>query len=208
MAKIKKPLNKIDFSKYVFDKEKGIWSNYWKKWLTGSIGKDGYAVVELKNKDGSKNFYHYNRVMAYVFIEKPEEYKNIPFEELEVNHKNEKRSDNRVCNLEWCDRPYNVNYGNGNAKRSAANKMVTHTEEWNEKVAEALKKPVVQIEDDGSIIFWDCISDCEDRGFSKGAVSQCCNNKYHLKCKNHRRYKHSEWYFLEDYEKMLGEKNS
>lgn len=33
-------------------------------------------------------------------------------ERPEINHKNEDRSDNAAGNLEWCDRSYNMNYGN------------------------------------------------------------------------------------------------
>ena len=203
-------IQKIDYSLYEFDENKGIYSKHWKKWCKGSPNKDGYIKVWLKDKDGKKNPYSYHRVMCYVFNERPEELKNVPFEELDVNHKSEIRSDNRACNLEWTTTLANVNYGTGNKKRSETCKKVIHTPEWNRKVAESLSKPVTQVKDDGTVVNWRNIAECNDNGFIQSAVSQCCNNKFHLnkKLKSHRRYKKSEWYFTEDYKKILGEQTS
>lgn len=65
--------------------------------------KQGYMTVMLyhANKVG---YYQIHRLVAEAFIPNPE---NLPF----VNHKNEKRDDNRVENLEWCDAAYNSKYG-------------------------------------------------------------------------------------------------
>ena len=55
--------------------------------------------------DGNK--YHtcsVHRLVALAFIPNPD---NLP----EVNHKDENPSNNKVENLEWCDRKYNINYG-------------------------------------------------------------------------------------------------
>lgn len=74
-------------------------SNKGRRILKQSINKDGYNIVNLCNKT-----YLVHRLVAQTFI--PNIYK-LP----QVNHKNEIKTDNRVCNLEWCDEKYNVNYG-------------------------------------------------------------------------------------------------
>lgn len=200
-------LETIDFSYYDFDENVGIISKHWNRPCKGHRGKDGYIHVMLKLKNGGKKFFQYHRVMAYVFCERPEHLKDIPFDQLDVNHKNEIRWDNRASNLEWCTTQENVNYGNGNKKRSEANKKVAHTQEWNEKVRKALSKPIVQIKDDGEVVHWGGITEAHKNGFLQSAVCMCCNNKFHneKKVKSHRRYKQSEWYFESDYMKMLGE---
>ena len=47
--------------------------------------------------------------MAQTFIPNPNNYS-------QVNHKDEKRDNNNVENLEWCNCKYNNNYGNRNKK--------------------------------------------------------------------------------------------
>lgn len=74
-------------------------SNKGRRILKQSINKDGYNVVNLNNKT-----YLVHRLVTKSFI--PNIY-NLP----QINHKNEIKTDNRVCNLEWCDEKYNVNYG-------------------------------------------------------------------------------------------------
>ena len=62
----------------------------------------GYFTVCLyKNK--IHKYYLIHRLVAEAFLPNPD---NLP----EVNHKDEDKSNNRVDNLEWCDRKYNLNY--------------------------------------------------------------------------------------------------
>lgn len=202
-----KDLSKIDFSLYDFDAEKGIFSKHWKRYCKGSPNKNGYMIVWLKTTDGRKMSFAYHRVMCYVFNERPKELENVPYEELDVNHKDENRSNNAASNLEWITTRDNINYGNGNSRRSATLKTVEHTSEWNQKVADALSKKVVQIKDNGEVVIWKSIAECHKNGYLQGAVSQCVNNKLHMEknLKSHRRYKRSEWYGYDEYLKMVEE---
>ena len=74
------------------------------------MDKYGYLQVHL-----SKNGKHYaksiHRLVAQTFIPNPNNYS-------QVNHKDEKRDNNNVENLEWCNCKYNNNYGNRNKKIS------------------------------------------------------------------------------------------
>lgn len=69
----------------------------------------GYMMVQLCNGGGGSNKL-VHRLVADLFVPNVE---NL----AEVNHKDENKENNRADNLEWCTRSYNINYGNGNAKR-------------------------------------------------------------------------------------------
>lgn len=60
---------------------------------------DGYNIVVLNGKR-----YTVHRIIASLFVPNPN---NLPM----VNHINEDKTDNRACNLEWCDNKYNTSYG-------------------------------------------------------------------------------------------------
>ena len=75
--------------------------------LKGVDNGDGYLVVEL-SKDGKGKTCRINRLIAQAFIPNPD---NLP----EVNHKNEDKTDNRVENLEWCTKQYNIEYSKAKA---------------------------------------------------------------------------------------------
>lgn len=76
---------------------------------------DGYMSVGL-HKGGKEKKFLVHRLVAEAFIDNP---KNLP----EINHKDEDRTNNNVDNLEWCDRFYNLNYGNYKNNLSKAQKL-------------------------------------------------------------------------------------
>ena len=114
---------------------------------------NGYLKVRLCDGEKSKTF-NLHRLIAETFIPNTNNYK-------EVNHKNEIKTDNRVENLEWCDRKYNQNYG-------------TRTEKCSKK----LSKPVLQYTLEGEFVKeWKSIAECCRNGFNQGNVWMCCQGK-------------------------------
>ena len=114
---------------------------------------NGYLKVRLCNGEKSKTF-NLHRLIAELFIPNPNNYK-------EVNHKNEIKTDNRVENLEWCDRKYNQNYG-------------TRTEKCSKK----LSKTVLQYTLEGEFVKeWKSIAECGRNGFNRGNIWMCCRGK-------------------------------
>jgi hypothetical protein len=64
---------------------------------------NGYNKVSLKSDDGIVKHFQLHRLIAQCFIKNP---KNLPI----VNHKNGKKTDNRVVNLEWTDAKGNARH--------------------------------------------------------------------------------------------------
>ena len=80
--------------------------------------KDGYPIVILY-KDGKKKTFTIHRLVAETFLPNPN---NL----LEVNHKDEDKTNNSVDNLEWCTREYNINYGTHNERMSKTKKKTVN----------------------------------------------------------------------------------
>ena len=118
--------------KLVLDMEQEIWKDiagYEGKYMVSSLGRvkslnyrhtgreqmlepgknsRGYLTVALC-KNGKQKTRCVHRLVAQAFIPNPG---NLP----DVNHKDENKENNRVYNLEWCDRKYNINYGTHNER--------------------------------------------------------------------------------------------
>lgn len=111
----------------------------------------GYLLVGLC-KNGERIHKQVHRLVAEAFLENPQ---NL----LEVNHKDEDKTNNHVENLEWCSHLYNMSYGT-RAQRSA----------------EKLSKRVVQIDAVTREIVhkWDSVNECERNGYNCGDISKCC----------------------------------
>lgn len=62
----------------------------------------GYKVISL-NKGGKRKNYYVHRLVGEHFLENPNGLE-------EINHKDYNKANNRVDNLEWCDRSYNAYY--------------------------------------------------------------------------------------------------
>ena len=122
--------------------------------------KYGYLLVSLC-KNHKIKYCHIHRLVALTFILNPN---NLP----QVNHKDEDKTNNRVENLEFCDRKYNCNYG-------------TRIQRINEKNTNGkLSKPVIQYTKTGEFIKkWKSTKDVErNLGYACGHISNCCNGKY------------------------------
>lgn len=70
--------------------------------LRPKIGKHGYKEVVLI-MNGKRHCCRIHKLVALAFLPNP---LNLPC----INHLNEDKSDNRVCNLEWCTVQYNTLY--------------------------------------------------------------------------------------------------
>lgn len=66
----------------------------------------GYVRLKLKFRDGKRKKVSLHRIIALTFMP-------ISFElaeTLEVNHKDGRKTNNRVCNLEWCTSKENIDH--------------------------------------------------------------------------------------------------
>lgn len=82
--------------------------------------KRGYIHIFL-NKNGKCVNYLIHRLVAQAFLPNPNNYP-------QVNHKDENKSNNKVENLEWCTKKYNLHYSN------VCQKMVTAAKIKRQKV--------------------------------------------------------------------------
>lgn len=120
-------------------------------------GRGGYLNVSLYNKKAKRYFVHC--LVCQAFIPNPD---NLP----EINHKDCNPGNNKVNNLEWCNRKYNCNYGARNKKLSTA---LTNG---------ILSKTVVQMTLDNQIIkVWPSTREPQRNGFNQGAICACCRGK-------------------------------
>lgn len=126
--------------------------------MTPVENKNGYFRVGLwKNGEYKKCLVH--RLVAFAFLSNPD---NLS----EINHIDEDKTNNRVENLEWCDREYNNNYG-------------THNQRIAEKMTNGkLSKIVLQLTLTGELIReWPSTNECGRNGFHQGAVAACCRGE-------------------------------
>lgn len=144
-----------------------------KKFLKPYSDKNNYLRVGL-HKDGEHKIYLVHRIVASAFIPNPLNYK-------EVNHKSEIKTDNRVENLEWCNRKYNINYGS-RTERTLQNPNYKATREKALKAAkEKTSKKVLQFTKQGEFVkeYPSTSEASKQTRINQGNISNCCNGKLH-----------------------------
>ena len=115
----------------------------------------GYLRFNWTNNGKHKTVY-VHRLVAQSFIPNLHNY-------TEVNHIDEDKTNNSACNLEWCSRSYNMNYGTG--KERAANKC----------------KVKVKCNETG-IIYSSLDEAAQDMNVVKTAISNCLNGRAKSSC--------------------------
>ena len=109
------------------------------KILKPEKNKCGYLRVGL-SKQGKTQKFLVQRLVATMFIPNPQ---NLP----EVNHIDEDKTNNRVENLQWCTREYNLKHGTRPQRYSEAIRGSKHplygkkhSEETKQRMSETHKK--------------------------------------------------------------------
>lgn len=129
-----------------------VWSEYSKRLLHPTKNsRDGYMSVMFRTHKRCR----LGRLVAQAFIPNP---RNLP----EVNHIDCDRSNDNVENLEWCNRKYNMNYGDRAYKYGISRGV-----------------PVAQINKDTDEIiniFHSAREAARKLGLRSGNISRACNH--------------------------------
>ena len=146
------------------------------KLINGFLKQNGYRSVDL-SKGGKSKKYHVHRLVAEAFIPNDD-----PENKIEVNHKDENKSNNYVENLCWCTSSENKQWGTLPARRSASHK--NHP---------SMSKPVAQYDTDGNLISTYASAKEAERqtGFFATTIIRTCRGKT-LTCGGYR------WKYVED----------
>ena len=194
---LERNLGFLGFPNYSVDTDGNVYSLKLGLQMKKIISHKGYERVKLC-KDGNHKKFSVHRLVAMAFITNPK-----PNEWNQVNHKNEKKSDNRVCNLEWCDNKYNCSYGtlplrkrekmlgeknhfygktHNKKTKSKISIALTGNKQSNETITkrvEKLKKPIIQYTKEGEFVreFDSTINAAKTLNILSQSINKC------LKCK-------------------------
>lgn len=126
--------------------------------LNPSKNSDGYLGVVLY-KNGKSKSCKVHRLVAEAFLPNW-------FDEHEVNHRDEQKTNNNIYNLEWCDHKYNSNYGT---------RIIRITEKnTNGKCS----KTILQLTKNGELVReWTSINEANRNGFDQSNICNCCQGK-------------------------------
>ena len=129
----------------------------------------GYMLITL-HKDRTVETKLVNRLVAQAFIPNPN---NLP----ETNHKDQNPANNRVENLEWCDRIYNLNYADAR-----------------EKHRRAVSLPIEQLTKDGQhVAYYLGIKDiCRKSNMCRHTIQRCLHGRKRYKSAYGYRWRYAD----------------
>lgn len=141
--------------------------------------QSGYCGVML-TKNGTQKLFYVHRLVAQHFIPNPNDYP-------EVNHKDCDPTNNKVANLEWCDRFYNMSY----------EPTIENKRKGNQKRKDKLKaRKILQCDHEQNIVqVWNSTSECAKKTqFTQSGINHALVEKY---ARTHY-YKGFYWYFAKE----------
>lgn len=157
LGRIKSLKRKNNYGRYVKERIRKVVSN-----------KDGYLCVTLSDKGRQKTFTVHGLV-AKAFICKT-------LENVEVNHKNGIKTDNRKENLEWITHKANVQHTYLNLNRRAVVSEKGHIIGKNNPMS----KIILQIEPSNNKVvseFYSLREAYNKTKINRGNICNCCNGK-------------------------------
>lgn len=148
-----------NYDKYEIYEDGRIWSYSHKKWLKPWTNKGGYQIVGLTDNEGKRKYYQVHRIVYETFSGSP-----IP-NNLQCNHINECKSDNRVCNINLMSPKQNSNWGTRNKRMAKA------------LINGKLSKSVGAFKDGKLVMVFPSTAEAGRNGFDFSAVARCCRGK-------------------------------
>ena len=141
-------------------KNSDIWSKWFKRERSLSVGNHGYYVISIKS---TPVLVH--RLIAITFIPNP---LHLPC----INHKNGIRTDNRIENLEWCTHRENNLHAYKELGKKPNMSMLGVTGAKNKKSI-----PILQIKDGVVLREWaSSVDAAKSLGKLSSDITQCCRN--------------------------------
>lgn len=163
---------------------------------------DGHILKPIKRRgylclnfcvNGNRKDMKIHRLVAEAFIPNPDA---LPF----VNHKDEDKENNAVCNLEWCTTKYNCNYGTRNqrVREKRIGVKLNWTKEGIERLREIHSTPIIGVhKKTGNMIRFPSATVAAQNGYNRHCLYAVINGR----AKSHRGY---IWYKERDYEQASG----
>ena len=148
---------------YAITPEGEVYSYYTKKFRKQQVNQNGYVSV-LLSKDGKQKRFYTHRLVAEAYLP---DYDN----KLDVNHKDECKTNNHVSNLEMVSRQQNINYGSRNVR-----------------AAKSRGKPIICIETNKE--YYSAREAARELNLWQSSISRCCNGQ--MKSVNGLHFKYKE----------------
>lgn len=169
----------IDFEKYTITNDGNIFSKYHNRFLYNNPSKsNGYVRVSLWCKDQKARVFLLHRVIWFYFNGE------IP-KGLEINHKDENKTNNSLDNLELLTHTDNVRYGTRTERAAITNSIVQKgrklAKEHIEKLALAKSKPILQynLQTNEPIKEWQSSRQIErELGYNKSTIRKVARDIY------------------------------
>lgn len=131
-----------------------------------NIQNSGYFYLGLHKGGTAKNFL-VHRLVAIAFLKNPNKYQF-------VNHKNGIKTDNRIANLEWCTKSYNLVHAFKNGLKKITEAHLVRLRKFN---TETKSIPVSQYTLDGKFIakYKSGVEAAQITGINYFALMSCVN---------------------------------
>ena len=157
----------------------GVKQTYKEKIYKPWIAPDGYSKICLPKRFHKSILIH--KLIAETWIPIPEELKKyIGTQNLQINHKDENKQNNKIENLEWCTAEYNSNYGSRNKRMADKLKGRKPSEKTIKASIENKSKKVYQydIEHNFIAVYKSSVEAAKKvKGVFPANIYHCCNGK-------------------------------